>query len=385
MNLHTLIGATHRNFTGVELRHGRFLRRLHPCIFHRRRTHRQQPCRIQFGGHVGQLPLNSLKFRNCLAELLAFFGILQRTFISSLSDSKRERRNGNTPAIENLHGVDKSVALFAQKVFIRNKTIFENHFGSIAGAQAKLIFFLARTKPFRPLLDHKCREPMRPRRTVGYRDHHHHIRIPAVRDERFCSINDVTASCANSCSPCATRIGARGWLGQSPGSNEFARGQFRNVLLLLNFIPCHKYMIRPQRRMCSDNDANGSVHARQLINGGHVFHVAHPGAAILCGENDSQQTELAKFFDGAQRKLAGLVPLHYIGKNFVGGKFAHRLLQMQLFVIELKIQGRSPGEISAESSLRNRKLQFWGMTTYYNTRTQPREHPQVTGSRINTE
>ena len=93
--------------------------------------------------------------------------------------------------------------------------------------------------------------------------------------------------------------------------------------------------------MRRDDDADRAIHAREFFDGGDVFHIAHARAAVLGGKNRSQQPELAQFFDGRQRKLAGLVPLHDVGRDLALGKLADAFLQLQLLVVQLEIQNSS--------------------------------------------
>jgi hypothetical protein len=63
--------------------------------------------------------------------------------------------------------------------------------------------------------------------------------------------------------------------------------------------------------------------------------------AILGGKNHAQQPKLAQFLDGRERKFGRLVPFHNVGLDLALGKLVHRLLQVQLLIVELKIQNSS--------------------------------------------
>ena len=88
----------------------------------------------------------------------------------------------------------------------------------------------------------------------------------------------------------------------SPGS------QRRNVFLFLRFVAREKDVVRTQRSVRRDDDADRSIHAREFFDGGDVFDVAHAGAAVLGRKDDAQQTELAEFLDGRQREIRWLRP-----------------------------------------------------------------------------
>ena len=110
------------------------------------------------------------------------------------------------------------------------------------------------------------------------------------------------------------------------------------------------------------DDAYRPIHAREFLDRGDILHIAHPSAAILGGKNHAQQPQLAQFLDGCERKFRRLVPLHDIGLDLALGKLVHHLLQVQLFIVELKIQnpsghfggcGRRRPECAAQCSARS--------------------------------
>src|SRR5437868_1119249 len=90
--------------------------------------------------------------------------------------------------------------------------------------------------------------------------------------------------------------------------------------------------------MGSDDNAHRAIDARQLLDGEHVFDVAHAGAAVFGGVNNSHQTELAELFYHRQRELAGFVPLHYIGRDLALSKLTHTATKLVLLIVQLKVQ-----------------------------------------------
>jgi hypothetical protein len=92
-------------------------------------------------------------------------------------------------------------------------------------------------------------------------------------------------------------------------------------------------MVRAKRGVGRHDDANGTVHAGKLFDRRDVFDVAHAGAAVFVRKNHAEQTELAEFFDGSERKLRGFVPFHYVGSDFARGELAHGFLEVQLLVV----------------------------------------------------
>ncbi len=130
-------------------------------------------------------------------------------------------------------------------------------------------------------------------------------------------------------------------LGQAPGADEFSGRQLADVFLLLRFVAGEKNVVRAERGVCRDDDADRTVDAREFLDRGDVLHIAHAGAAVLGGENHSQHAELAQFLDGGERELASLVPLHDVRLDLAFGKLADAFLQVQLLFVQLEIQGSS--------------------------------------------
>src|SRR5690349_136359 len=78
VNLHRLVGYTHRRLRGEQLGHRRFLVHVLAAVLHPRRALREQAGGVDIRRHVCQLVLDRLELRNEAPELLALFGITQR-------------------------------------------------------------------------------------------------------------------------------------------------------------------------------------------------------------------------------------------------------------------------------------------------------------------
>ena len=70
-NLYCSISTAVSGFRGKDLGHGGLLRELIALLRHPRSAIGQEPRRLGFGCHIGKHPLNSLKTRDRLPELLA--------------------------------------------------------------------------------------------------------------------------------------------------------------------------------------------------------------------------------------------------------------------------------------------------------------------------
>ena len=80
------------------------------------------------------------------------------------------------------------------------------------------------------------------------------------------------------------RVGAGARLGERPGADVLAGGEFRQVFLLLRFGAGEEDMVRAERIVRCDDDADRSVDGGKLFDGEHVVCVAEAGAAVFGGK-----------------------------------------------------------------------------------------------------
>ena len=91
-------------------------------------------------------------------------------------------------------------------------------------------------------------------------------------------------------------------------------------------------MIRAQRIVRRDNDADRAINRGQFLDRENVIDVAEARAAILRREDDAEQAHLAELLHHVERKLAGLVPLHHVGRDLSRGKFANLATKLLLLL-----------------------------------------------------
>src|SRR5207244_3243078 len=176
---------------------------------------------------------------------------------------------------------DESITFSAQQVLGRNETVFEDKFRGVAGAQAQLVFLFAGTKSLGFLLHDKCGEAVGVSSTVSDRNHYHYVGVVSVGTEGLVSVQYPSIASADGSHAGATRVGSGRGFRQSPCANVLTRRQLAHVLLLLGFVACDKDVVRAQTGVRRDNDTDRSVHPRELLDGGNVFHISHAGAATL--------------------------------------------------------------------------------------------------------
>ena len=162
-----------------------------------------------------------------------------------------------------------------------NEAIFEDQFRRVAGAQAKLVFFLAGAKSLRIFFHDERGEPVRVSGAVRHGKHDQHVGVVAVGDKSLGAVQHPSALRLGGGHARAARVRARRRLGQSPGADKFPGRQLGDVLLFLTLVSGYEDVIRAQRSVRRDDDADGPVNARQLFDHGDVLDVAHPRAAVF--------------------------------------------------------------------------------------------------------
>ena len=148
----------------------------------------------------------------------------------------------------------------------------------------------------------------------------------AIGTESLGAVQDPVVALAHGGHAGAAGVGPGRGLGQAPGADEFSRGEFADVLFLLSFVAGKKNVIGTEGGMGGDDDADRAIHAREFLDGGHVFDVAHSGTAVLRREDHAHQAHLAQLFDGGEGEFSGFVPLHDVRSDLVLREFANGLL-----------------------------------------------------------
>src|SRR5579884_727967 len=96
-------------------------------------------------------------------------------------------------------------------------------------------------------------------------------------------------------------------------------------------------VVGAERIMGCNDDADRSIHTRELFDSDDVIHIAETSAAVFGREDHSHQSHSSKLLDDGERKLRFLVPLHDVRTNFGLGKLANRALELLLLFCELEV------------------------------------------------
>jgi hypothetical protein len=96
-------------------------------------------------------------------------------------------------------------------------------------------------------------------------------------------------------------------------------------------------VIRAERIMRRDDDADRAVHAGQLLDDDGVLEIAHARAAVLLGKNHAEKTHVGELGNDFGGKCRGFVPLHHVRRDFAFGKFADGAAKLLLLVGEREL------------------------------------------------
>src|SRR5579862_5111947 len=116
------------------------------------------------------------------------------------------------------------------------------------------------------------------------------------------------------------------------------------ILFFLCFGAKFEDVVRAERVVRGDNDADRAVHAREFFDGNHVFDVAEASAAVFFRENDAEQAHFGKLGNDFDGKARGFVPHHDMRGDFAFGEFADAAAELLLFVGELEVHGNPSGQ-----------------------------------------
>ncbi len=93
--------------------------------------------------------------------------------------------------------------------------------------------------------------------------------------------------------------------------------------------------------MRRNNNAYRPVHAREFFDRGHIFDVAHAGAAQFVRKDHAHQSEFAEFSERRQREFCGFISLAHVGRDLALRKHTDAFLELQLLVVELEVHDAS--------------------------------------------
>src|SRR5947209_17809392 len=105
-----------------------------------------------------------------------------------------------------------------------------------------------------------------------------------------------------------------------------ARRERHQKLLLLLLRAEHEDMVRAERIVRGDRDADRAVNARKLLDDCDVLDVTHPCAAVLFGKDDAHEPLLGEFWLKLHGEVLRLVPLAHVRRDLPSGELANARL-----------------------------------------------------------
>ena len=145
---------------------------------------------LKFDFHIREAKLQPLELVDGFPKRLALGHILQRGAEAGLCGAERAGRDIQAPAIQTLHGVFETMALFAHKIACRNAAVVELDLCGGLALPAHLVLKPAKGQTRRAILDIDGGDALG---TIFARAHHADIGIgiAAAGDERFGAIQHI--------------------------------------------------------------------------------------------------------------------------------------------------------------------------------------------------
>ncbi len=115
------------------------------------------------------------------------------------------------------------------------------------------------------------------------------IGVVAVGGERLCAVDHPFAADFFCRGASAASVGTGFGLGEGPAAQLFALRQEHDEFLLLVFVAELVDMVGAEGIVGGHDDADRAIDAGKLLDDDGVFLIAHSGAAILLGKDDTQK------------------------------------------------------------------------------------------------
>ena len=191
----------------------------------------QQTGGFDFRRHIGELELNGLKFADGLAELLALLGVFHGGVEAPCAMPSASAAMEMRPPSRIFKLPMKPSPSSPRRFSSGNAAIGENDFGSVAGAQAELVFFFAGLEAGSSLFDDERADAVRVLGFVGDRHGHADVGVVAIGGEGFRAVDDPVIAVALGGGASAAGVGAGFGLGERPGADLLALRERREIFL----------------------------------------------------------------------------------------------------------------------------------------------------------
>jgi hypothetical protein len=165
------------------------------------------------------------------------------------------------------------------------------------------------------------------------------VGVGAVGDEDLVAVEHVVVAVAARRGAHARRIAAGAGLGEGEAAELPAGGEGGEELLLLLLGAELEQRIADQGVVDREDDARGGADPADLLDHQAVGEGVHAGAAVLLGDGDSGEAQLAGLIEERAREFAALVDFLGARPHDLLGEPADGLLQQLLLFGELDSHG----------------------------------------------
>ena len=233
--LHRVGGHLHGGVGGEDLAHGGDLVDIGGArVDDPRRVVDQLARGLDLGGHVGEHELDRLVRHDGLAELTAVRGVAQGPLEGALGEPEGLGGDPGSGAVEGHHGVfEADVLLVPHELLGGHPAVGELELVDRHRADAHGVFAFADDEARGVLLDDEGRDPAHSAVRVGQRVHGEGRGDTAVCVPLLLTVENVLVTVLDGGGPQAAGVGAGRLFGQPEGDEAVARGDGRQVLLLL--------------------------------------------------------------------------------------------------------------------------------------------------------
>jgi len=263
-------------------------------------------------GHVRQLEGDGLEVGDGLAELLPLLRVLHAGFVRALGDAQRQGSDGNAATVEDLHGLHEAVPDLSQNLALVNAAVVEDHLGGLGSPHAEFVLLLASPEARSAPLYDEGSHAMAVKQLPGAGDHDGYVAGNPVRDPALGSVEDPVVTILDGYALHPAGIASRVGLGQAPGPDPFAGGEFGEVFPFLLLVAELQDVAGAEGGVGSHREADGAAYLGDLLDHRDVFLVTQATAIVFLGNQHAQEALFAQFVHEVHRKVLLLVPFHDI-------------------------------------------------------------------------
>src|ERR1017187_6873200 len=329
------------NLRGVELGHGCFFHEVHGGVLHAGAIVEQHAGRLDLGGHLRDLELNTLELADGAAELLALLRVLDGEFPGATGQPEHLRADVDAAFVQRLDGDLVALADFAQHVALGHAAIFHDQLAGAGRPDAEFVFLLADGDSRGVFLDDEGGDALVAGGRIDGGEHDEDSRLLAVGYPQLLAVEDILVALQLRLG--LQREGIRTGTGfaQRIGANSVA-AQARQIALLLLFRGPAQESVVDQRILHIHDNSGGRIDAGKSLHREDRFEESTAPSAVLLGNFNAHQTKLKELFDELVLEDTLLVHLLDVGPDAFIRELADRVAE-QYFVFGKRNQGGGCG------------------------------------------